>query len=51
MDDNGSNSGCSFGCLDFIILCFLIGAIGGCLVTPWGTVNIDLIPPKFEVLK
>ena len=44
--------GCnSLGCLELIILVFLIGAILIGVPTPWGHLNIDLFPPGIFLVK
>ncbi len=39
-------SGCKINCFGMLLLLFLLWAIWFGVATPWGTFNIDIIPPR-----
>lgn len=46
MSDSSSSGSCS--CLEFVLTMLVIWAVWFGLPTPWGTYNIDIIPPAIR---
>lgn len=46
--NNFEESGCTFGCFGLVAMVFLIWAWLFGLPTTWGTLNIDIFPPKID---
>lgn len=48
-DNSGGGQGC--GCVPFVLLVFVLWALVIGLPTPWGTLDLDLIPPGIYLTK
>lgn len=47
---NEKTSDFSLGCLNLIILLFVLAAILWGVSTPWGTIELDILPPAIRLI-
>lgn len=47
MSDTTNTNGC--GCVNFVATVLLLWALWLGLPTPWGVVNIDILPPAIRI--
>lgn len=50
-NNNQSSGGNGCGCLSIILTILTIWSLWFGLPTPWGTLNIDIIPPAIRLIK